>query len=102
MSARNDNARAWRQGVQLAIEMIEACDDSDEMVLNSDCRNGRPQRNVVAGYLTTLCQLGDPRVTAAFGAVLTDYIASGEDGGVPDLAFLERLARQPVATEVQS
>lgn len=96
------NAVAWRQGVQLAIDMLEAADDLDEMSLSDRNRGGRPQKNVVATFLQRLRAINDRRVEAAFGAVLSDYIAGAEDGGVPDLALLHRLAQWPIETEVCS
>lgn len=97
------NARAWQQGVQLAIDMIEACDDPDAMCLGSEYRGSRPQKNVVAGYLQKLREINDPAVHIAFGALLTDYISSCEGGGVPNERSMQKaLDMGPIATEVQS
>ena len=101
MNALLDDAAAWWQGAQLAIDMIEVADDLDEMSLDGQNREGRPQKNVVAPYLRQLRAIGDPRVELAFAAV-TEYLASAEAGVVTDHEFLQEPARVPVATEVPS
>lgn len=89
---------AWRQGVDLACELLdEASWDADEKILRDEFRDGRAQDNVLYRYLLRLRKAGDPRVDAAFAAVLTDFIASVLDGTIPDSSSLKREARKPVA-----
>ena len=105
MRAATD-AQAWRQGADLAIELLEeASENAEACMLDGEGRSTAvPQHNFVGRYLRTVREIGDTRIEAAFGAVLSDYIASCQDGGVPDVKLLRRLSRRPVANapEVRS
>jgi hypothetical protein len=91
---------AWRLGVDLALELI-GVSDADCMSLDSDARDGGPQDNAVWRFLCKAREADDAQVERAFCAVLSDYIASARDGTVPDVEFLEKLVRRPVAQAVQ-
>jgi hypothetical protein len=86
---------AWQRGSALAIEMLDEA-DLDEMALTDDCRDGRPQDNLLYRYLLRLRHEANdaPQVERAFCSVLTDYIATACDGSVWDIAGIERCARE--------
>lgn len=95
------NLRTWRQGADLALELLEEADLGAMALNRRDRDDGRPhQDNLLLRYLLRLRRVDDARVEAAFCAVLTDFIASCRDGGVPDVSLLRRLSRKPVATSV--
>lgn len=100
---RLSGRQAWRKGADLALELLEnAANALDEMALDDDRRDGRPQHNIMLNYLRRIRVLNDPRIDAAFCAVLTDYIAGGESGGTPDVNFLRKLSQRPIATAVHA
>jgi len=88
---------SWRSGADLALELIDSAGDLHHSAsLEAQYREvGEPQNNFVAGYLEQVMQLGDPRATEAFAAVLSEYISSCEGGGVPDVELLRKLAASP-------
>jgi hypothetical protein len=94
--------RAWREGVELALDMIDACDDLDEMSLQADCRDGRPQLNACLPFIQRLREIGDERVEAAFASVLTEVLASREEGSFPDTTTLEQWTQWPVPMRMPS
>jgi hypothetical protein len=101
MAKQLTDGAAWRKGVQLLVDMMNACDNLDEMSFDSDCREGRPQINVGAWYLRKFRENYDPRVELAFGAALTELVASIVAGSVPDSRWIQRQAgRWPIATVV--
>lgn len=92
-----DDLLAWRRGVTFAVYLLRgARGQSDEACLDPRVRNQRPQLNLVRDTLDQLRAINDPRVEEAFGAVMSDFITSCIDGGIPDVALLQRLARNPI------
>jgi hypothetical protein len=95
------DARAWREGVNRAQTLLDEAHEIGlcETGLEPNHRDGRPQKNIVARHLAELRELNDPRVDAAFGAVLSDFIASFVDSYLePD--EVDKLTRWPIAAEV--
>lgn len=98
------DARAWRRGADLAIEMLDELEErsqDDVFVLDPTNRGSRPQDNIVLRYLNRARDTNDSRCIVAFCAVLTDFVASGCDGVIPDAALLESLSRHPIATTAE-
>lgn len=93
---------AWQLGVNFAIcLLIETERALDEMALDSSCRDGRPQNNVVLRYFKRLRAFNDPRVETAFSAVLTEHIAGATSGCVLDTKHIRRQARRRIATTAE-
>jgi hypothetical protein len=97
------NAAAWRRGVVLAMELLEHA-DNETCGMDDEFRPGRPQYDVVGAYLVRAKR--DPVTLAAFTAVLSDFISSVQDGGIPDPDFYPRFldvpAQMPVLTESEA
>jgi hypothetical protein len=67
-------------------------------VETAEYRNGGPQDiSVLKGYLARA--QASPSLEAGFLSVMSDYISSCADGGVPDPEFYERLERMRNAPE---
>lgn len=95
---------AWQVGRQLALQLLDEAYTVglDEMALPADCRDGRPQTNLVLTYLAKVDDCRDTRVRVAFAAVLSDFIAGAVDGGAPDISALREWSRHPVPQAAQS
>ena len=50
-----------------------------------------PQRNVVLRLLNQLRERGNREVEEGFAAILSDYLSSTKNCGVPDMSFYEEL-----------
>jgi hypothetical protein len=71
----DQQANAWTIGSDLALALIE---DAHEV--------GQ------AASLEQTTGFRDSKVTEAFAAVLSEYISSRENGGVPEVEFLRKIA----------
>lgn len=96
---------AWREGHLRAVRMFRdiQATSNDELDCADDCRNGRPQENIVYNHFLSLLSHRDEGVLAAFSSVLTHYIGSTEHGGVPDIEGESGIAmemRQPIRTQL--
>ena len=92
--------QAWRQGADLAIELLEEI-NIDQVTLEDSVRDGRPQDNAVYRFMCKARQGGEPQLMA-FCAVLSEYVGSAADGSCLDVSFVAKLARRPVAQAVRS
>jgi hypothetical protein len=97
MKGDRSDEDCWRIGTELARDMLVG-DYLDQMAIEDDCREGRPQTNVVWWYLRRLRELDDDRVDAAFGAVLSDFVGSYSGSWYSD-EDLNRMTAKPIATE---
>jgi hypothetical protein len=88
---------AWEIGSDLALALLEDAHDVGQAAsLEAQHREaGKPQNNIVLSYLEQAARFGDPHVTEAFAAVLSEYVSSCEGGGVPDVEFLRKIAKAP-------
>jgi hypothetical protein len=92
-----------RRGIQLAIQLIEACEagdgeDRERRQLPASILYGVPQQNVVLPYIEQ-ATAGGPEVLEGFARILSDFIATVSDGALPDSTYyrdrrahLERIA----------
>jgi len=95
------NRDEWREGHRRAIAMFRDLRSisGDELDCQDDCRDGRPQENVVYGHLLGLISTRSDDVLAAFASVLTHYLGNCEHGGVPDIEIGE--GPSPIVTEMR-
>ena len=90
---------SWRRGFELAFSMLREIEGIclDETAYDGTFRDHRPQKNIVAAYLTKLKDLNDARCELAFTAILTDHIASAMHSGGPALEVCQgHYAQMPV------
>lgn len=98
MTASLSDRRAWRAGIELAVEMFnEATWDGDERLLTSEFRDGRPQDNFVYDFLCRLRNLNHPQADIAFAAALSDaLVVSFESCQSVNIGEILDYARNPV------
>lgn len=94
MARRSENPGAMlgdADGRQLAVDLLRelraAWEDESWLI---DERTGAQRDNVVLRYLAVLRTQGSPSAEAGFAAVLTDFMGSAVNGGVPDPDLYER------------
>ncbi len=90
-----NDLEAWTAGARAALDLLKEAADvgTSAAGLEAEFRKlGESQNNFVLRHLDRVAAFGEPRVTAAFAAVLSDYIATCESGGVPDFHFMERIS----------
>jgi hypothetical protein len=99
MSAGKRSA-LWRSGVDIAFKMLREIEagNLEDMCQEGTYRAGRPQNNIAARYLAALRGLG-VGADLAFGAVVTDYLATNVHAGEPNLDVTEpKFPREPFDT----
>jgi hypothetical protein len=95
------DAAAWTAGADLAITLLDEAAEigADELALQDNCREGRPQRTDV--FLTSLNQLRSlnrPTSDLAFAAVMTEFLALYADA--VDTKLLRAQSRRPILATV--
>jgi len=89
----------WREGKKRAIALLRDLEEHkvDDMDLEDDCRDGRPQQNVVYPHLVRVMATHNSGVLQAFSSVLTHYVGNAARAGVPDIEPTSRRMRKPIA-----
>ena len=84
----SDRDRARRLGMEHAIGMLHELSGRAASCINDDAREEPEQDiSVVLRYLESL----EPAHREGFAAILTDYLGSALDGGVPDIELYEEM-----------
>lgn len=91
MNAKQTVELSHDDGRQLATDLlreIRALSSGESCFMEGGCR--MPQENLVMRYVSALRGPRNHMALEAFCAVLTDFVASGYGGGVPDPETYER------------